>query len=79
MTSHTYSTSNVIIASLTLSALPLSARTALLDMLEKDELLELCSELQLSPRSYSDTHAVAQQISLNEYKTLEIRIEIRVP
>ena len=64
MTSHTYSTSNVIIASLTLSALPLSARTALLDTLEKDELLELCS---------------AQQISGNEYKTLEIRIEIRVP
>jgi len=67
------------IASFTLSALPYSARTVLLDTLEKDELLELCSELQLSPRSYADTHAVAQQIAGNEYKTLEIRIEIHVP
>ena len=66
------------IASITLSALPLSSRTSLLDALEKDELLDLCEMLQLSPRSYSDTHAVAQQIAGNEYKTLEIQIEIHV-
>ena len=64
------------VAAVAFSGLSTSTRVAILDALEKDELLDLCDLLALSPRSYSDQHSVAQQIASNEYKVLELEIEI---